>query len=82
VLPKEGGDKVILYLLFALIISIAASLILKRIHLPWVWCIVVGIICFAGLVWWGMQFVKNMDSPPPGSKEITQEELNRAAGIE
>lgn len=72
----------ILYLLFALIISVAASLMLKRIHLPWLWCIVVGTICFAGLVWWGMQFVKDMDSPPPGSTEVTQEELNRAAGIE
>ena len=72
----------IVYLLFALVISTVASLVLKRIHLAWAWCIVVGIICFAGLVWFGLQFVKDMDSPPPGSTEVTQEELNRAAGIE
>lgn len=72
----------ITYLLLALIMSATASLILKRMNLSWAWCIIAGIICLASIIWCGVLFVKEMDSPPPGSTEVTQEELNRAAGIE
>jgi hypothetical protein len=71
-----------LYVVVGMIMSVVIALALNRMNLSLVWCIAVAALCFIALLLCGILLVKDMDAPPPGSTEITQEELNRAAGIE
>ncbi len=71
----------ILYLGIAMGLSVTVVMVLRWLKTPFVWSVGIGIVCFLTLIGVGLFLIKGMDSPPPGSTIITQEELNKAAGL-
>lgn len=71
----------IFYFGIALGISVTVVMVLRWLKTPFAWSAIIGIVCFLTLIGVGLFLIKGMDSPPPGSTIITQEELDKAAGL-
>jgi hypothetical protein len=71
----------IFYLGSALAVAFAVVTLLRWLKIPNIWSLVIGIVCFLILIGVGIFLIKGMDAPPPGSTIITQEELDKAAGL-
>jgi hypothetical protein len=71
----------IFYLSIALILSFAVVKTVLWLKVPCAWSVVIGIVCFLILIGVGIFLFRGMDTPPPDSTIITQEELREAAGL-
>ncbi|GEM_PF-6534511 len=71
----------IIYLGIALVLSFTVVKIMLWLKAPCALSVVIGIVCFLILVGVGVFLFKNMDTLPPDSTIITQEELWKAAGL-
>lgn len=71
----------IIYLGIALALSFTIVKAMLWLKVSRALSVIVGIVCFLILIGVGAFLIKNMDTPPPDSTVITQEELKRAAGL-
>lgn len=70
-----------IYLGIALALSFGVLKTMLWLKVPRVLSVIIGIVCFLILIGIGAFLIKDMDTPPPDSTVITQEELKRAAGL-
>jgi hypothetical protein len=71
----------IIYLGIALVLSLTIMKVMLWLKAPCALSVVIGIVCFLILISIGVFLIKDMDTPPLDSTVITQEELQKAAGL-
>jgi hypothetical protein len=71
----------IIYWGIALVLSFTVVKIMLWLKAPCALSVVIGIVCFLILVGIGVFLIRGMDTPPPDSTIITQEDLKKAAGL-
>jgi len=71
----------IIYLGIALVLSFTVVKIMLWLKAPCALSVVIGIVCFLILVGISVFLIRGMDTPPPDSTIITQEDLKKAAGL-
>ena len=71
----------IIYWGIALVLSFTVVKIMLWLKAPCALSVVIGIVCFLILVGISVFLIRGMDTPPPDSTIITQEDLKKAAGL-